>query len=584
MSSAGYKEESMLDVRGFGAVGDGTADDTSAVQAAFGALSADSPGLNAVTGSIYFPRGVYRITQTLTYTGHVGNGLVLMGDTGLPRGGHDGSVLKWEGATGGTMMDLRAINGSRIQDLVFNGGRKAKYLVRAREYKDDATYMVSSGLYVYRCFFMEPENANDSILFAAGTDNWPVTLQASEYRFFQCYFQGVDLGAGTQQGWGFKALSAGNTKNFAFHNCVFSQLYRGVECGSGYCLVVECNGSNIGYNRAGAALFHLGGNDVLIQGGGFENGGSGYAALFCHVGQATCLTMNGCYIAATAPSDDYIVHVAGPASIRDCDFEGNSRPGSNVLKIQASATESAAPWGGVEIVNCKFRYNKTAVDGVPVYDGSNNFIGGAIKGRSDTDYSKNVGHKLRVFGNVQGLRDSNVNEPLPDLYGDFVGSMRDQVLNNDIPSGCRVTKNVNGFYVITVPHTVFAAAPGGVVMICGVPEKSKIVSGIADTTTAFAGSGLTGTIELQVGVDNGTAYDEDSLLLAHDVKTTTRKGTADADLGINLARHSAVCGGYFTSWTAQDSIKLKMTASLGSLAKLSEGSVTVYLQFHRLGP
>jgi hypothetical protein len=55
----------VLNVRDFGATGDGVTDDTIAIQAVlslFGVATQRS-------GSVYFPIGVYKITQTLTYEG-----------------------------------------------------------------------------------------------------------------------------------------------------------------------------------------------------------------------------------------------------------------------------------------------------------------------------------------------------------------------------------------------------------------------------------------------------------------------------------------------------------------------------------
>jgi len=57
----------MLDVRSFGARGDGTSDDTSAIQ---GALDANCDGQTPKT--LYFPAGTYRISRTLYLNHHLG--------------------------------------------------------------------------------------------------------------------------------------------------------------------------------------------------------------------------------------------------------------------------------------------------------------------------------------------------------------------------------------------------------------------------------------------------------------------------------------------------------------------------------
>lgn len=83
-----------LNVKAFGAVGDGIADDTAAVQTAIDAVP-------QVGGRVYFPAGIYRVTQSLVI--NVGNRPVLLfGDGtseqlhGAPAGG--ASTIVWDGA------------------------------------------------------------------------------------------------------------------------------------------------------------------------------------------------------------------------------------------------------------------------------------------------------------------------------------------------------------------------------------------------------------------------------------------------------------------------------------------------------
>jgi hypothetical protein len=58
--SGGYVDR-RYNVRDYGAIGDGTANDTTAIQTAINAASATG-------GTVYFPRGVYNISSSLTYT------------------------------------------------------------------------------------------------------------------------------------------------------------------------------------------------------------------------------------------------------------------------------------------------------------------------------------------------------------------------------------------------------------------------------------------------------------------------------------------------------------------------------------
>lgn len=57
--------ENELNVKWFGAKGDNVADDTGAIQSAINALEANPLGASSVAGTVYFPVGYYRLTQSL---------------------------------------------------------------------------------------------------------------------------------------------------------------------------------------------------------------------------------------------------------------------------------------------------------------------------------------------------------------------------------------------------------------------------------------------------------------------------------------------------------------------------------------
>ncbi len=64
--------DERISVKDFGAVGDGVTDDTEAILTALGALALRSPlffGYRMGTGRLYFPEGVYRVTQNGVFSG-----------------------------------------------------------------------------------------------------------------------------------------------------------------------------------------------------------------------------------------------------------------------------------------------------------------------------------------------------------------------------------------------------------------------------------------------------------------------------------------------------------------------------------
>ncbi|MGB8363054.1 MAG: glycosyl hydrolase family 28-related protein [Rhizomicrobium sp.] len=131
---------------GYGAKGDGTTDDTAAIQAAL-----DSLGSTKTT--LYFPAGTYRITQTLNLPARIHVNII----------GEDPSTTKivWDGKSGGarsTMLYLNGLAYSRIDRLTFDGQGKAdiavdqswagsgNYFDTGNEYADDIFENVGTGL------------------------------------------------------------------------------------------------------------------------------------------------------------------------------------------------------------------------------------------------------------------------------------------------------------------------------------------------------------------------------------------------------------------------------------------------------
>jgi hypothetical protein len=109
----------VLNVKDYGAKGDGATDDTAAIQAAIN-NSANN------LGKVYFPIGNYKITQTLNIVGGGGvgkAGVVLEGEYGPYSGpiGSIGSRLWWGGANAGTMLKMFDAQDCHITSLAFDG-------------------------------------------------------------------------------------------------------------------------------------------------------------------------------------------------------------------------------------------------------------------------------------------------------------------------------------------------------------------------------------------------------------------------------------------------------------------------------
>lgn len=59
----------IVDVRAFGAIGDGVTDDSDAIQAAIDSLPLSGPGGSTPGGTVFFPQGTYAIQKTLEVRG-----------------------------------------------------------------------------------------------------------------------------------------------------------------------------------------------------------------------------------------------------------------------------------------------------------------------------------------------------------------------------------------------------------------------------------------------------------------------------------------------------------------------------------
>jgi Pectate lyase superfamily protein len=97
--------------RDFGAVGDGIADDSNAVQAAFNSLSMGT-GKSPI---LYIPAGTYRITKTVTVMS--AKSIAILGED------PNKTILKWAGPSGGTLLHIDGVSYSRFNRMTFEGAK-----------------------------------------------------------------------------------------------------------------------------------------------------------------------------------------------------------------------------------------------------------------------------------------------------------------------------------------------------------------------------------------------------------------------------------------------------------------------------
>lgn len=117
----------VYNVKDYGAIGDGTADDTAAIQAAINAAQL------ANGGTVFVPAGLYKVTSTLTITSGrvVLQGVTRAGDWDLSASGL-GSTIRWYGTNGGgpviqvqPVTNGGTISSGAIRNLTINGSNGA---------------------------------------------------------------------------------------------------------------------------------------------------------------------------------------------------------------------------------------------------------------------------------------------------------------------------------------------------------------------------------------------------------------------------------------------------------------------------
>lgn len=99
-NAVAFQTTNIFNVRDYGAVGNGTTDDTTAIQSAINACSSTG-------GTIFFPTGIYGVTNELYYTSEELHPSINF--RGVNQGGfaHAGSIIKWIGADSPTKYILK---------------------------------------------------------------------------------------------------------------------------------------------------------------------------------------------------------------------------------------------------------------------------------------------------------------------------------------------------------------------------------------------------------------------------------------------------------------------------------------------
>ena len=208
----------------FGAAGNGTTDDTAAIQAAIDAAKASNGGV------VFLPPGIYPISVELLIDS---SNVLLLGSgadtdhTQSPLLGQASTQLRWTGAAGGTMVRLTSPQGATNQKMVGGGVGKIAF---------DANGLAATGLKIE-----SRQGAAFSELYfnefsTVGIDVGVVTTLGDATDTQRCLFERVDVrAASAANGIGIRlsGSSAGNPSFNYFRSIdIRHQDGTGIECGN----------------------------------------------------------------------------------------------------------------------------------------------------------------------------------------------------------------------------------------------------------------------------------------------------------------------------------------------------------------
>ena len=339
-----------LNVKWFGATGDGVTPDDVAIQAAINAATGYAAGGRATrSGVIFVPRGNYAIQNTLIFVGNVANTLGIEGELGGNSGaGYSPTAFVWAGPAGGTILELRALVRSTIRNVDFDCRLVGAVCVWM--HSDQANGGAGTDGNVFeRCAFLNPSGTSSSVAFLVGDSD--AEWQSDNTSWDHCNFLANQQAQGQISAaacW--RTQSGGNTCNFSFYHCMFGGAQYGIDWAqaSGCLTVDSCAFANFGLpiwaSGQDTACIRVGPDGCASiracevqcvtdasDGSGLQCPGgtrfiTGYGGGISQ--SASTLLVEGCQVIISLPQDNIIVLFSGKMTLIGNQFFGGYGSGS----------------------------------------------------------------------------------------------------------------------------------------------------------------------------------------------------------------------------------------------------------------
>lgn len=559
------KLQESISVKDFGAVGDGTTDDTAAIQAAI------NYGLS-IGGVVLFPAGNYVISSSLqAYSTSFARGVSLIGDNS----GFQLTQLLWKGnAASSPVIDLRGVSWSTIANISITSPNLTTYPylggIQIRSAQNYSSGPGSSGITINNCIILGGTGANSfGVRIGENNEQGP---QVSEIFCNHVVVIGNNV---TQYGWWVNA--AGNAKDMTFTNCGATEctvagVYYSANAVGGWCLWNSFGGGSH------ACDFKVAGNGNLqVIGGGSE--GSKKVLIQTGVGSNPASTyFYGYQAEGLTTSDTFFIEVGASGQtnleLRNCLFSF-ANAGSYYIKFPDAALQNGGTTGCTMVsTNCFYQYASSIIP-VWSYDfiGTKNGVPQPSNVYSEGDTGGNFGTMSRLLS-VYGTKPQRFDN-LATVSGGWY-TTRGLTANAYSPALATTVRKFTVDYTYIKDNSTSA-----VFSMLNIPSKCKIVGVYAAVSSSFTyGASV---ITMAVGyAAGGFTYDQFLLTKTISGGFTGDIGTADAELGTALARATAVQSGLvsFTSTSTLD-VSVLFKSSVGNLGNgtttnLTTGSVDVY--------